>query len=211
VAWNDNGTVQSMNVRGIFLSHGIDGFQIGQPAPELLRKIGPALLAAGTEEIRVFFIAQEGSKADPVERAASPERTIKTRQFIRGREVLLSSVNISLNIKTNELTVVVANFLPDRGLDHEPRLTAAQARAKAEARIRKDPYAELRWGGVKELTFVNAPAPHLAYEFEEVSGSGGIGGELVWIFSAQDADNRRWYQVSASSATGKVLRLRTHF
>ncbi len=37
----------------------------------------------------------------------------------------------------------MAEVLPDRGLEHEPRLTAAEARAKAEAELREIPHQEI--------------------------------------------------------------------
>jgi len=129
--WNDNGTVHSMELTGIFIAGGIESFKDGEPAPELLRKIGPALLAAGTEELRVWSVNKEAPRAHPTH----PERTVGLQQFIRGREVRGSWINVRVNIRTNELTSVTATFLPDRGLDHEPRLTAAAAMKKLEAEL----------------------------------------------------------------------------
>src|SRR5690349_18785323 len=60
--WNDNGTVKSMELTGIFIPGGIDSFKAGEPAPQLLQKIGPALLAVGTEELRVWNVHKDPPK-----------------------------------------------------------------------------------------------------------------------------------------------------
>ena len=198
--WNDNGTVKSMELTGIFVPGGIDGFKVGEPAPELLKRIGPALLAVGTEELRVRSVATEAAKADPAERAASPDRTIRFSQFIRGREVRWASVNINLNIRTNEVTMVVADFMPDRGLDHEPRLTAAEARKKVEAELREIPYQELN------PTFYDTPA-RLAYAFEQLQSGRVLGGALVWVFSVQyppAGGEVQFGELMADAALGKI-------
>ena len=204
IAYGKNGAVKEIKGHtGVFLQSGLASFKVDQPAKELLAKMAPALLAAGTEELRVFFVATEAAKADPVERMSSPERTIKMRQYIRGREVQLSSVNISLDIQTNEVVHLVANFLPDRGLPAEPRLTAAQARAKVEAAMQD---AVLDEG--QKLKFTDAPA-RLAYAFEDIGDNGGVGGTLVWVFQASSGDMPVEANVNAS--TGEVVRLQSRF
>lgn len=132
--------------------------------------------------------------ADPTR----PERTVRFKQFIRGREVRWAAVNISIDTRTNEVTRVAACFLPDRGLDHEPRLSAAQAQAKAEVLMRQSPFA----GSV--VTFANEHTPRLAYAFEEIGEFGALGGALVWVFQAKNAETE-WTEVSVSSATGEVV------
>ena len=198
--WNDNGTVKSMELTGIFIPGGIESFKVGEPAPDFLRQIGPALLAVGTEELRVWSVATHAAKADPVERAASPDRTIRFTQFIRGREVHSASVNINLNIRTNEVTVVVADFMPDRGLYHEPRLTAAEARKRLEAELREIPYQE--WNP----RFEESP-PRLAYSFEQLQSGRVLGGALVWVFAAEfppAGGEGQFGNVMADAATGKI-------
>jgi hypothetical protein len=86
VRYGENGAISWLRGRtGIVLLSGLAQFKVGQGSKELLQNIGPALLASGTEELRV--------------------------QYIRGREVQDSSLNIVLNQQTNEITLVVANFL----------------------------------------------------------------------------------------------------
>jgi hypothetical protein len=189
---------------GIVLSTGIEGFQVDRPAPELLEKLGPLLCATGSEELRVWSVAQHAGKADPVERAAAPERTIRLVEFIRGREVKQGSVSISLNIQTNEVTYVKANFLPDRGIDHLPRLSPGQAKAKAAAGIRQTLYDQTRIAG-RELSFSDTPA-HLVYEIEQF-GFRPAQGVLVWLFNAQDVESQEWYYVTVDAGTGRVIHL----
>jgi hypothetical protein len=200
IYFGDNGAVSEIKGHtGVFLKSGLAGFRVDQPAQELLERFGPALLAAGTEELRVRRIAPHAAKADPVERANSPERTIRMVQYIRGREVQQSAVNISLNMQTNEVMHLVADFLPDRGLPTEPQLTAAQARAKVEAAMRDSVLED-----EENIIFDEAPA-HLAYAFEEIGDRGGIGGVLVWVFQGTRAGES--VEVVVSALTGEVIRL----
>lgn len=202
VRYGENGAVSWMKGRtGIVLPAGLAGFKVGQSSRELLENIGPALLAAGTEELRVASVATHAGKADAAERASSPERAVNLVQYIRGREVQNSAVNVVLNQQTNEITLVVADFLPDRGLPHEAKLTAAQARAKVEAAMRDSVLDERR-----KVTFQDHPAT-LAYAFEEIGDNGGIGGALVWVFQAlQDGMP---VEVNVNALTGEVLQVRS--
>lgn len=198
VSYGDNGAIREIKGHtGLFLQSGLSSFQLKQPAKDLLGKIGPALLAAGTEELRVFRINSKAPRAKP----DSPERIVKLVQYIRGREVQQSAVNISLNIETNEITHVVADFLPDRGLQHVPKLTAAAARARVEAAMRDSVLDE-----DQKILFEETPA-HLAYAFEDIGDTGGIGGVLVWVFQA--SRNGEAVEVVVSALTGEVVRLRS--
>lgn len=189
---------------GIVLEGGIETFKVGESAAELVKKIGPLLCANGAEELRVADVAQEAGKADPVERKASPERAIRFDQFIRGLEVRGASVHILLNIETNEVLSLNANFLPDRGLDHKPRLTAAQARAKVEARMGKEQTVETRSGARFKAAFDEAD-PFLAYDTEEQYGFAPRRSALVWIFAARQIDDLPGCQVSIDAATAEVF------
>jgi hypothetical protein len=188
---------------GIVLTTGIESFQRDQPAPnELLEKIGPLLCASGTEELRVADVADRSGFGDPARQA---ERHIRLVEFIRGREVRLSFVGISLNIETNEVKGVNAQFLPNRDVDREPRLSAAEARAKVETAMRKDRYVEVANSGQRvQIALYETPAPYLAYEIEQY-GFAPPRGVLVWVFSAQEVQNRQPYEVSVDAATGKVI------
>jgi hypothetical protein len=202
IRYGDNGAISWLQGdTGIVLESGLAGFRVGQPSKELLEKIGPALLAAGTEELRVTAIANEAGKADPIERQSSPERAVNLVQYIRGREVQDSSVNIVLNQQTNEIKLVVANFLPDRGLPQEPKLSAVEARAKVEAAMHSIALDEQQ-----RVTFQDYPAT-LAYTFEEIGDNGGIGGALVWVF--QVIKERLPAEANVNALTGEVVGLRS--
>jgi len=191
----------------VVLSTGIEGFQVDQPAPaELVEKLGPLLDATGSEELRVATVAEHAGKADPAERAASADRAIRLVEFIRGREVRQTWVNIMLNIRTNEVTLLNSNFLPDRGLDHQPSLTAAEAKAKVEARMGESSTVELASGYRAKIAFNDTPA-ELAYDFETAWGFRPARGMLVWVFGATGVDHVQHYQVSVSAATGEVIAL----
>jgi hypothetical protein len=189
----------TINAAEIVLENGIDGFQIEQPAPaELLQKLSPLLDAAGSEELRVAPVSAYAGNADLIDGRGRPvEATIWLDQFIRGHEVRQGFVLIGFNTRTREVTLLNANFLPDRGLDHTPRLTAGQAKAKADPQLRnpRDP-----------MGFDDTPA-RLAYEFERTGEFGGRDGKLVWIFNANGLYSHQPYQISASSMSGRVVRI----
>lgn len=200
ISFGDNGAVAEIRGRtGVVLQSGLVGLTDKEPAKELLEKIGPALLAAGTEELRVFRVNHKAPRLKP----DSPERTARLVQYIRGREVQHAAVNITLNIQTNEITHVVADFLPDRGLQHEPRFTAAEARAKVEAAMRDSVLEDER-----RIIFEDSPA-HLAYAFEEFGNTGGIGGVLVWVFLGTTKAGEP-QEVVINALTGKVVRLQSY-
>jgi hypothetical protein len=193
--WNLNGTVRIMKATGIFLPPGAADLKVDQPAPEILETIGPALLARGTEELRVRSIGRRFG-----------EIVIKLDEFMEGREVAYGGVDVAVNEQTNQVTGVWAYFMPDRGLDHVPQLFADEAKAKAGTTLR----ASLEAIGLKdaEVAFGDAPA-HLRYEFEEMGSvaSGGVnGGALVWVFSAY-VKSHGWCQVMVDAATGNVVRV----
>jgi hypothetical protein len=189
---------KTLEATGIFLTAGIGDFKVGRPAPaELLEKIGPFLCAAGTEELRVIGVGDRSYLGDPARHA---ERGIRHVEFIRGHEGSQSAVNIRLNIETREIMMIVADFLPDRGADREPRLTAAQARAKVEAQMRKRSYIELTSGERLKVAFHDAPyevPAKLIYEIEQF-GFAPARGALVWVLAARDR---------VDAATGKVVRV----
>lgn len=201
IRYGENGAVSWLKGRtGIVLPSGLAQFKVGQASKELLANVGPALLAAGTEELRVTAIANVAGRADFAERQSSPERAVNLVQYIRGREVKDSSVNIVLNQQTNEITLVVANFLPDRGLPIEPKITADQAQAKVEAAMRNSALTEK-----EKINFQDYPAS-LAYAFEEIGDNGGIGGALVWVF--QIVKDGLPAEANVNALTGQVVSLR---
>jgi hypothetical protein len=181
----------SVNAAEILLETGIEGFVVDQPAPaEVVEKLGPSLDASGSEELRVAAVIAPPGEENLVERWQSPERTIRLVEFIRGREVQQSWVTITFNVRTHEVTLLNANFLPDRGLSHNPRLTAAQARAKAKAHLRN----------AREPVGLDETPARLAYD-----------SELVWIFEAKSLSSYEPYELSVSSATGKLIRMRVRW
>ena len=90
------------------------------------------------EELRVAPVSAYAGNADLVDGRGRPvEATIWLDEFIGGREVRQGFVLIGFNTRTHEVTLLRANFLPDRELTYTPRLTETQARAKAPAQLRK--------------------------------------------------------------------------
>jgi hypothetical protein len=185
----------------IVLEAGIEAFQVEQPAPaELLSKLGPLLDAAGTEELRVAPVSTYAGNEDLLDGRGRPvDATIWLDQFIAGHEVREGFVIIGLNTRTHEVTLVRANFLPDRGLTHRPRLTEAQARSKGVPQLRK----------LTEPLAFDGAAAKLAYEFERSGEFGGGNGVLAWVFTSRHVDWDVPYEVSVSSATGRVVGMRS--
>jgi hypothetical protein len=145
-------------------------------------------LARGTEELRVRFISRSSTPGAIV---------VKLDEFIDGREVRWAQVNVVVVEQTNEVTQVYAGFMPDRGLDHRPRLSAMEARFKAETTMGE----ALRAYGLEErrLYFSDMPA-RLGYEFQKLESSTVFGGALVWILDAS-------FPVCVDAATGEIVRL----
>jgi hypothetical protein len=189
----------SINATEIVLETGIEGFQVEQPAPaELLQKLSPLLDAAGSEELRVAPVSTYERNAELIDgRGRSVEAMIWLDQFIRGTEVRQGFVLIGFNTRTKEVTLLSANFLPDRELNHLPRLTAGQAKAKAEPQLRNP----------RELMGFDDTPALLAYDFERTEEFGGRAGKLVWIFTANGLYSHQPYQISVSSMSGKVVRI----
>lgn len=199
IQWADNGAVSLlMEPKGIVLKTGIEGFKVGQPATELLEKIGPVVLATGREELRVVNVTRAKDLPD---RMPNRRTTVRLTEYIRDREVSMSGVNIAFDEDTHEVTMLVVGFfLPDRGLDHKPRLTASQARTKLEAELRETPYQNMK------PTFFETPA-RLAYSFDEWGSHGGTGGALVWVFSVAlppAGGEGHFTELMANAATGKI-------
>jgi hypothetical protein len=193
--WNRNGTVRIMKATGIFLPPGVADLKVDQPAHGILEAIGPALLARGTEELRVRFISRQFG-----------EIVVKLDEFMQGREVAHGGVNVAVNERTNQVTGVWAFFMPDRGLDHVPQLFADDAKAKAGTTMRAS-FEKMSMPDA-EVTFGDSPA-YLRYEFEKMgseAGGGVNGGALVWVFSAY-IKSHSWGEVLVDAATGNVVRV----
>lgn len=189
-----------INAADFILESGVDGFQVGQPVPaELLQKLAPRLNATGSEGLRLGPVDEYPDNASLIEDTGPVESTVWLTQSIRGREVSQGWVRISLNTRTHEVTLLGANFLPDRGLNHEPRLTAAQARRKAEVQLRNQS---------KAVGFDATPA-QLVYEFERSGEFGGHTGRLVWVFGALSWNTRQPHKVSVSAVSGEVVRIQS--
>jgi hypothetical protein len=206
VEWNENGTVRQLNgPTGIFLPAGAAGFKVGESAPEVLEKLGPVLLARGTEELRVWSIttAAEMPASLPIRRRT----VIKMVEYIRGRQVHSSSVNLGLDPRTNEVMLMLADFVPDRGLEHKPRLSEPQARAKLEMLIHE--------GEQAVMNYTLQGTGRLAYTFQEWGTfGGGLGAVLVWLFpvvsSVPEQGEGSFGELGVDAATGQIAPRHSH-
>ncbi len=202
VAYAINGTVREVRgSTGVYFSDAGRSFVVDTSAPKVLDAFGSLVLAAGTEELRVTKVN------DPQVRTSDgisfTARTIKFKQYIRGRPVLLGWANIGVNEDTGEVTAFVSHFLPDRGLPREPRITSARAAESLLTGMR----ADTRDGSPPELSLSNA-SPTLAYAFKNIGDQGADAGDLVWVIDVTRRDSRgvESLQASVSATTGEVFR-----
>lgn len=202
VEYAENGSVRRLTGSlNVFIESGLGAFQLDQSAPAVIEKLGPALLAAGTEELRVRRIHSANSQSFMPE-LQQTEGTVRFRQYIRGHEVLLGWVNISIDEATGEITSLAANFLPDRGLPQEPKLNSGKARQMLESRLREDAADDV------VIKFSDVP-PKLAYTFESLEDGEGKGGALVWVFELSRSNLATLEHILASvnAINGEVIRL----
>lgn len=99
--------------------------------------------------------------------------------------------------QTNEVTEFYASFMPDLGLDHQPRLSAMEARFKVEDAVGKA--LRVHAWTERKLYFSDRPAS-LGYEFQKIESSTIYGGALVWIFDAP-------FPICIDAASGEIVRL----
>lgn len=119
VVYGPLGTVKYLaGHTGITLSSNAQSLQHGDSGEEFYEKLRSALLAKGTETLRVR------SNANP---AGSRYRTIGLDQSIRGMAVLGSDVQIRFDQSTGLVESLSASFVPDYGLPTEPKLSAGEA------------------------------------------------------------------------------------
>lgn len=109
---------------GVDLPPAVTSLKEGDTDSAIVDLFGDVLLARGTESLRVHSHFAVGD---------STKRTIKLLQSIRGIPVLNGGVALSYDDATKRVTTFVANFIPDRGLDTKPTLSAAEAESLVPA------------------------------------------------------------------------------
>ena len=180
---------------GLSLPNGGADFTVGEPAPEILSLLKPALLARGTEILTVthnFIIGHNRI-------IGGDERVIKLEQLIHGIPVKSASVGLSVDSKSGEILSVMANFLPDRGLPPNPGIAASQAIAAV--------MKELSAGGSKAPASTISPdAPSLAYVLGVSIGEPDRFGRLVWCIELHNDLGREEALVDA--VDGRVIVIR---
>lgn len=94
----------------------------------LLANLGPAFLARGTESLTV--------KQSRVVKGANVV-SYRSSQMIRGMPVFVTEIVITAQADTGEVLKVSGGFLPDRGLETIPLLSATEAIGAASAILRQ--------------------------------------------------------------------------
>jgi hypothetical protein len=166
VEYSSLGPVRSVRgATGVELSRQTRDLRAGEDASELLQKFKDALLATGSETLKVGVndLRQIG-------------RTIRTDQFIGGIPVLYGQVSVVVDDATGLVNMLSATFLPDRGLPRQPKISATEAATLAEQQLVKS--------GIAKPGSVKTSAPTLAYAGTHPDS---MGGHLVWAVPASYA------------------------
>jgi hypothetical protein len=165
VVYSALGPVRSVQgATGIVLSSQTRNLKPGQDASELLQKFKDVLLATGSETLKV----------SRNERPPGQHRYLTTDQFINGIPVLYSSVSVQIEEATGLIEVLGANFLPDRGLPRQPKLSEADATKRVEQHL-------VERGGAKPGS-VETSTVTLAYHGTHPDSTRG---RLVWAVRAR--------------------------
>jgi Zn-dependent metalloprotease len=164
VAYSALGPVRSVEgPTGIVLSSSTRNLRAGETAPEVLQKFKDVLLATGSETLKVSLNQMSAS-----------DRFIAMDQFINGIPVLYGSVSVQIEEATGLVEVLGANFLPDRGLPRQPKLSEADAAKRVAQQL-------VESGEAKPGSVETSPAT-LAYHGTH---PGSTRGRLVWAVPAR--------------------------
>jgi len=176
VEYSGLGSVRRIIVgKGLVLPARIDDLRAGDSADGVLQLLKDLLLANGSETLRVTRHDEAGYLPN------RSLRSLRLSQEIRGIPVVNSFLGINYDDKTREVSELVANFVPDRGLDYEPKISAAGAE-------------QLVTGTVVETS-------RLTYYFNPKDP---ISTRLAWAVRVQQAEGMQWsYYVNA--ITGLII------
>lgn len=160
VTYSPRGSVELVRGdTGLSLANVIERLEVGEPAPEILRKFQDILLATGDETLTVSLVHLDRS-----------EYLLRFDQYISGRPVVHGGLGVTVDAETGLVRDMGAHFLPDRGLPREPALSPEEASALARRYLES---SEIARAGTVEL----AGGASLAY-FGVFPDS--TRGQLVW-------------------------------
>jgi hypothetical protein len=185
-------------------------FEVDQSAPAVLEKFGSALLARGTEELRVRNVSDPVTRGTDLDgKSRGPSRTIRLDEYVRGFPVLGVTVNLAVSEGDDEVTTLVSHgFAPDRGLPSKPKLSASKAIEALVAGLR----AEANGKAIQVAVSDSEPTLAYAFEYQRTAVSVEFGPtELVWVIhvgvARDDLRLPEGLRALVSATTGKVLRL----
>lgn len=134
VAYTDLGLLYRLKgPTGIVFTSGFRGLQLGEAAPEALAKLGPILLASGSETFTVRRNDISGGMG---------YRRIILQQSIRGIPVVSGLLDLDVDDANGMLHELHSRFVPDRGLPSKPKLTADEAAQRAVEYLEGAQWAE---------------------------------------------------------------------
>ena len=176
VEYSELGSVRRIvGSKGLVLTSGVHDLGAGDSADDVFQLLKDLLLANGTEALRVTRHDEAGYQPN------RSLRSLRLSQEIRGIPVVNSFLGINYNDKTREVSKLVASFVPDRGLDYEPKVSAKRAE-------------QVVTGTVVE----NA---RLTYYFNPKDPTST---KLVWTVRVQQLEGMQWtYYVNA--VTGVIV------
>jgi hypothetical protein len=161
--------------KGLVLPPAVHDLEEGDSADDVFQLLRDFLLANGTETLRVSRHDEVGYQPD------RSLRSLRLSQEIRGIPVVNSFLGINYHERTREVAKFVANFVPDRGLDYEPKVSAKRAE-------------QLVTGTVVE-------SARLAYYFNPKDPAST---KLVWAVRVQQAEGMQW-SCYVNAITGSIV------
>lgn len=154
---------------GVVLPPRARNLKAGDSGSDVLQLFKDVLLAGSTESLRVIRHDEVGFNPNP------SIRSLRLSQEIRGIPVINSFVGINYDDATRRMSKFVARFIPDRGLDQVPKISAKRAERLIPGVIVAETYLACYYGP-------DVPTPP----------------RLVWVVRAQDAGAMHWaYYVNA--------------
>lgn len=183
VEYSRFGSVKRLIVdAGLPLPLSVTALEPGDSGNVVLALFKDALLAEGTESLTVI----SNDEVDFTTRLTVA--SLRLAQTIRGVPVINSFLGIDYDPTTRNVSKLVATFVPDRGLDDVPILSAARAeQLVAEALASVDKTAD--------ITVQISGTTHQAYYLTPADPTPP---RLVWVVQAHLSDGMEWaYYVDA--------------
>jgi hypothetical protein len=173
---------------GLALPSRVADLKQGDSGADILELFKDVLLANGTETLKVI-------RDDAVSRSAnSSMRAMRLSEEIHGIPVLNSLIGINYDDATKHVSKFGAIFIPDRGLDRDPKISAERAE-----QLVPEALTAMKDSGAAQVEILEGT--HLAYYHDPADPTPP---RLVWVVRAQLEGGMQWaYYVNA--ITGMLI------